>query len=149
MRVFRHYDQAGLEAQYDGATREPQLIARRDARAQRTEAEAARVRRSAVAKLDIAYGRHPRESIDVFHAAKPGGPLLAFIHGGYWRQRSKNEFAWMAPAFTSRGIAFAAIGYPLCPDVRIGDIVASSRRALLHLHRAAGSLGFDAGRRLG
>ena len=146
MRVFRHYDQAGLEAQYDGATRAPQLVARRDARAQRTEAEAAWVRRNARASLDIAYGGHPRERIDAFHSDQKGGPLLAFIHGGYWRQRSKDEFAWMAPAFTSRGITLATIGYPLCPQVRIGDIVASCRRALVHLHREAGALGFDLGR---
>jgi arylformamidase len=146
MRVFRQYDQAGLEAQYDGAVREPALAAKRDARAQRTEAQAARVRREARALLDLAYGAHPRELIDVFQPAAAGGPLLAFIHGGYWRQRSKLEFAWMAPAFTARGITLATIGYPLCPEVRIGDIIGSCRQALLRLHRDAAALGFDAAR---
>ena len=151
MQVFRHYDQAALEAQYDSAAREPEITALRDARAARTDVQAARVRAmTAGVRLDIAYGRHPRERIDLFHAdnlraGKAGGPLLAFIHGGYWRQRSKAEFAWLAPTFVARGITVATIGYPLCPEVRIGDIVASCRRALAYLYREAGALGFDAG----
>ena len=143
MNVFRHYDQATLELEYDGGSRNPELNAMRDARAARIEAEAAEVRASAPAHLDVVYGPHPREKIDVFTARSADAPLLAFIHGGYWRQRSKNEFAWMAPAFTRSGVAFATIGYPLCPEVRIGDIVASVRRALVHLAREAANLDFD------
>ena len=146
MNVFRHYDQAALELEYDGGSRNPELNAMRDARAARIEAEAAQVRATANARLDLAYGSHAREKIDYFPAASANAPLLAFIHGGYWRQRSKNEFAWMAPAFTRSGVAFAAIGYPLCPEVRIADIVGSVRRALLHLSREAAHLGFDPAR---
>lgn len=146
MKVFREYDQAALEMQYDGSAREPHLVRLRDERAARIDAEAATVRSSARARLDIAYGAHPRERIDVFLTQKPNAPLLAFIHGGYWKQRSKNEFAWMAPAFTEAGVAFASIGYPLCPEVGIGDIVVSVRRALVHLATEAAGLGIDADR---
>lgn len=146
MKIFRQYDQASLELQYDSLSRSPELTAKRDERAARIEAEAARVRRSAAATLDLSYGTHPRECIDVFHTDRRSAPLLAFIHGGYWRQRSKAEFAWMAPAFTGAGVSFASIGYPLCPEVRIGDIVASVRRALLHLWRKAEALGADPSR---
>ncbi len=140
---FRSYSQADLELQYDSAARSPELTARRDARAARVDAEAARIRASAKAVLDIAYGPHPREKIDLFQPAEPKGPLFAFIHGGYWKQRSKDEFAWMAPAFTDAGIAFASIGYPLCPEVGIGDIVDSVQQAMLHLSSNAAVLGFD------
>ena len=146
MGVFRHYDQAGLELQYDTNARTPEISAIRDARAARTDAESAAVRKTARARLDVAYGAHDREKFDVFQADQPGGPLVAFIHGGYWKQRSKAEFAWMAPAFTSRGINLANIGYPLCPEVRIGDIVASCRTALLQLAVDGKGLGFDPGR---
>ncbi|CAN0435970.1 unnamed protein product, partial [Phaeothamnion confervicola] len=117
--------------------------ARRDARSKRVEAEAALVRQTANGTFDIPYGPHPRQRIDVFHPAVPKGPLLAFFHGGYWMRRSKNEFAWMAPAFTAEGITFATIGYPLCPQVRISEIVASASSALCHLHDASASFGFD------
>lgn len=146
MNVFRHYDQAALELEYDGGARNPELNAMRDARAARIDAEAAEVRASAPAHLDVVYGPHPREKIDVFTALSANAPVLAFIHGGYWRQRSKDEFAWMAPAFTRSGVAFASIGYPLCPEVRIGDILASVRRALVHLAKEAAHLGIDPAR---
>ncbi len=146
MKVFRHYTQAELELQYDSGARSPELTATRDARQKRVGAEAAEVRKAAKAKLDVVYGPHTREKIDVFQSASPNAPLMAFIHGGYWKQRAKDEFAWMAPAFTKRGIAFASIGYPLCPEVRIGDIVGSVRRALVHLSNNAAALGFDPAR---
>lgn len=146
MTVFRHYDQAALELQYDSAARSPELTALRDERTARVDREAATVRKTARASLDVAYGAHQREKIDVFLADKPDAPLLAFIHGGYWKQRTKDEFAWMAPAYTEAGVAFASIGYPLCPEVRIGDIVGSVRRALVHLAKEARALGFDPGR---
>lgn len=146
MKVFRHYTQDQLELQYDSGARNPELNAARDARQKRVEAEAAEIRRTAKAHLDVVYGSHARERIDVFRAASGAAPLMAFIHGGYWKQRSKDEFAWMAPAFNTAGIAFASIGYPLCPEVRIGDIVGSVRRALVYLSKNASSLGFDAKR---
>lgn len=146
MRVFRDYDQDALELQYSGSRREPHLAAEREAYAARAEARSAELRRTAPGQRDIAYGPHPRELVDIFAADKPAGPLLVFVHGGYWRMNSKTEHAWLAPAFTSRGITFAALNYPLCPDVRIGDIVASCRRALLFLHARAATLGFDPAR---
>jgi arylformamidase len=146
MKVFRNYTQSQLELQYDSGARNPELNAKREARQKRVEAEAAEIRRTAKAHLDVVYGRHVREKIDVFPAASAKAPLMAFIHGGYWKQRSKAEFAWMAPAFNEAGIAFASIGYPLCPEVRIGDIVGSVRRALVHLSSNASSLGFDGNR---
>jgi arylformamidase len=146
MTVFRHYDQAALELQYDGAARNPDLAALRDARTVRIDALAEYVRAAATADLDVAYGSHPRERIDIYRAARSDAPLLAFIHGGYWKQRSKNEFAWMAPAFTRSGVTFASIGYPLCPEVRIGDIVQSVHAALLYLAKEAARHGIDAAR---
>jgi arylformamidase len=146
MKVFRHYDQSALELQYDGAARSPELTTLRDARTARIDVLSQRVRTTAVADLDVAYGAHPRERIDIFRTARTGAPLLAFIHGGYWKQRSKSEFAWMAPAFTEAGVAFASIGYPLCPEVRIGEIVRSVRNALIYIAKEAGRHGIDPAR---
>jgi len=44
---------------------------------------------------EISYGEKPRNRIDVFDAG-PGAPLLAFIHGGYWQNRSKEVFSFLA-----------------------------------------------------
>lgn len=146
MLVFRHYDQTALEAQYDGSARDPHMAPAREERQKRVEAQSANVRRTAKAKLDIAYGPHARERLDYFACGKANAPVMIYIHGGYWKQRSKDEFAYMAPGFTGRGIDFVTVSYPLAPQVRIWQIVDSCRRALLFLSRNARELGFDSGR---
>ncbi len=144
--VFRHYTQAALELQYDSRARSPELHHEREAWESRVIPLAQAMRASAAAALDISYGPHPRQKIDLFFVENSDRPLMIFIHGGYWKQRHKDEFAWMASAFTDRDINFATIGYPLCPQVRIGDIVASVQLALRFLRDNAGRFGFDADR---
>lgn len=139
--VFGGYDRQALEAQYTVTTAKLQPL--RDARAARTDAECERVRRDRPRMLDFVYGIHARERIDVYPADDDFAPLVIFIHGGYWKSRSKDQFAYLAPTFTDRGINFAAIGYPLAPEVRLGDIVASCRRAIHWLLNYPSGLRFD------
>jgi hypothetical protein len=40
------------------------------------------VRREYPGRLDLAYGETHRERLDLFLAADPKAPTLAFIHGG-------------------------------------------------------------------
>jgi len=42
-------------------------------------------RETAKSWLNVAYGSSPREMLDIYAADKPGGPVLIYIHGGYWR----------------------------------------------------------------
>ena len=81
---------------------------------------------------DLSYGPHPREVIDLFRAPNAKGACL-FIHGGYWRSFSKNEFSWAAEALLTQGITVAVLNYPLCPEVTIADIVSSTRKAVVAL----------------
>lgn len=83
---------------------------------------------------DIRYGEHPREVLDLFRAEQPRGTVL-FIHGGYWRALSKDEFSWVADGFLDQGLSVALLNYPLCPDVRLDRIVAATRAAFVHLYR--------------
>jgi arylformamidase len=118
----------------------------RTAHAEAREVANRRVRAMLRLEADIPYGPHAREKIDFFPAAHSGGPLFAFFHPGYWRSRSRGEFSYLAPAFVERGVNFATIGYPLCPEVRLRSVVESARRAVAFLGREAGRLGFDATR---
>ena len=86
--------------------------------------------------LALRYGEHPRETLDLFRAADPRGTVL-FIHGGYWRAFSKDSFSWVADGFLGQGLSVALLNYPLCPDVSLAHIAASTRRAFAHLHREA------------
>jgi arylformamidase len=102
--------------------------------------------RAALPPEEIPYGAHEREKIDLYRAAAPGAPLFAFFHPGYWRSRSRGEFSYLAPAFVERGVNFASIGYPLCPEVRLRTVVDSARQAVAFLGREADRLGFDRAR---
>ena len=72
--------------------------------------------------------------MDIFHAREARGALL-FIHGGYWRRYSKDEFSFIAEGLVKSGITVAMPSYPLCPEVTVKDIVACMRRALAKLWR--------------
>jgi arylformamidase len=101
---------------------------------------------SPAARFDIAYGSAEKETLDLFPTAKPGAPLLVFIHGGYWRAMDKNDFSWIAPPFVERGIDVALVNYTLVPKVGIEDIVRQMLASLAWLWRNAQGLGFDRSR---
>ena len=85
-------------------------------------------------KADIAYGPHPRETLDFYPAANAQGCVI-FIHGGYWLEFSKLETSWVAEGFVGQGLSVALINYPLCPEVKIDDIRTSCMNAFAHLYR--------------
>lgn len=89
---------------------------------ERWERDSEFTRRTLEARLDLAYGKDPRQRIDLFPSKGTRG-LLVFIHGGYWRALDKKLFSWIAPPFVAAGVSVANVNYRLCPQVRIGDIV--------------------------
>ena len=93
---------------------------------------AAITRQAHLPLADLRYGDHPREVLDIFRAPHAKGACL-FIHGGYWRSFSKNEFSWVVEALLKESITVAVVNYPLCPEVTIADIVTSLRKAVVAL----------------
>lgn len=142
-KIYRDYDQAGLDAQYNLRARWPEHVDfMRDWRRDGTT-ELARPGWH----VDLAYGATPSETVDLFVPARPARPpLLLFIHGGYWQALDKRDVDWLAPAFASTGIAFAAPNYALAPQASLDAIVAQLRACLAFLWRNAPALGFDARR---
>lgn len=100
-----------------------------------------------VCQKDLRYGAAPRALLDYFPAAPsatgPAPGLLVFIHGGYWQELSKNESAFLAPAWHAAGFAHAVIGYTLAPQASVGEIVDQCRAALRFLRQEAVGLGHD------
>lgn len=86
-------------------------------------------------KLDLRYGRGPKETLDLFVPATKARGTFMFIHGGYWRALDKADHAFVAPAFVAAGFAVAVVNYDLCPAVSIARIVEQVRRALTWLTR--------------
>lgn len=140
--IFRDYDQAALDRQLNLRARwpeHPQFF-------ERWARDSAAVRAQLGARLDLAYGDTPAETLDLFPAGTGAAPLLAFIHGGYWQGLDKSDFSYLAPAYVDAGIAFASLNYALAPMATVGAMVAQVRGALVWLHRNAADLGIDAGR---
>ena len=62
-------------------------------------------------------------------------PLAMFIHGGWWRSLDPSMFSQMAKGANARGVTVAVVGYDLCPQVFVADIIAQMRAACLYLWR--------------
>jgi len=75
--------------------------------------------------LDVAYGTKDRERYDLFFPAGEAEGLFVFVHGGYWKARSKSDWSHFAAGALAHGFAAALIGYPLAPEARISQITAS------------------------
>lgn len=92
--------------------------------------------------VTLAYGSCPRETIDLFEAERPGpgGPVVVFIHGGYWQALDPSWFSGIAPAFLARGIGVAIPAYDLCPHVPLARIVDQMRAAVAMIVARTGRL---------
>ncbi len=93
-------------------------------------AQAKKVRETAKSWLNIFYGSSPRETLDIYAADKAGGPVLVYIHGGYWRSGSKEDNCNFVPTFTKRGATVVLVEYDLCPQVTVTDIVRQTRASI-------------------
>ena len=113
------------EAEYNNRARVPEnpaIIAgwSRDAKAYR-EAQQARLE-------VIPYGAGDRNRIDLF-SGDGKGPIVVFIHGGYWQALDGSYFSHLAGGLNAHGIDVAVPSYDLCPYVSIGEIIGEMRAA--------------------
>jgi arylformamidase len=122
------------EAEYNNRARVPEhpdIFARWAREAEDYRAEAMQERR---AELGLRYGSTLRQFIDLF---SPKGivtaPLALFLHGGYWRSLEPSLFSQVARGVNAHGVAVAVVGYDLCPQVTIAEIIDQVRHACLFL----------------
>ena len=122
------------EAEYNNRARvpeHPEIFARWARAGEDYRAEAMKERR---AELGLSYGSSLRQFIDLF-SPRPGvlAPLALFVHGGYWRSLDPSLFSHMARGLNAHGVAVAVVGYDLCPEVTLAEIIDQIRRACLFL----------------
>ena len=72
-------------------------------------------RGASISGQDYSYGADAYQGLTVFPAARPGGDVLIFVHGGGWTNGYKEWMAFMAPALTEHGVTFISVGYRLAP----------------------------------
>ncbi|MBU6496970.1 MAG: alpha/beta hydrolase [Rhodospirillales bacterium] len=95
--------------------------------------------------LNLAYGERPRERLDLFLAANPAAPTLAYIHGGYWQMpfQTKETYSTLAEGALSHGLNVAMVEYTLAPEARMDLIVDEVHQAIGWLHEHLGDYGAD------
>src|SRR5262245_39549620 len=130
--AYKGFGQEELEYQYNPRVSVPEFPELAKVRA----AQARKVRESAKSWLNVPYGSSPRELLDIYAAEKPGGPVLVYIHGGYWRSGSKEDNCNFVPTFTKRGATVVLVEYDLCPQVTVSDIVRQTRSAIAWVYKS-------------
>ncbi|GIK42509.1 MAG: esterase [Chloroflexota bacterium] len=131
MIIYKGYDKQALDNQYNNRARVPEF----EQIMQQWERDSESLRQRVQFHADLAYGPHPREILDIFPASRPGAPVQAFIHGGYWRSLEKRLFHFIAEGFMSHDVTYVAVSYPLAPQATMDEIVASCRQSIVWLYK--------------
>jgi arylformamidase len=124
-----------LDMEYNNRARVPGYQAVID----RWGSDAAAFRAGMGGELDLAYGRHPLQTCDIFHTKDDaGGRIVVFIHGGYWRSLDKSQFSHVARGLQLHGVTVAMPNYRLCPEVTVADIIGDVTTCAIWLGRRTG-----------
>jgi arylformamidase len=140
--IFRQYDRAALDRQYDNAAKLP-AEALQAHRARWVE-QSVGARKTIPCVLDVPYGSAAGERLDIF---RPGGaglaPVQIYIHGGYWISNDKKDCSYVAVGFTGAGFLNVVINYDLIPSVTMAEQVRQCRAAVGWVHAHIRDYGGD------
>jgi arylformamidase len=143
--IFRGYDREALDREYDNRAKVANAAEVLAWYARESEATRGKLE----CRLDVPYGSHPGETLDIFPAAgatADGAPVHVFIHGGYWHRLDKGDFSYVARGFVPAGAAIVVINYALIPTVDMDELVRQCRAALAWVHGNARTFGGDPAR---
>ncbi|XP_025114029.1 kynurenine formamidase-like isoform X2 [Pomacea canaliculata] len=92
----------------------------------------------------ISYGNSEKQKLDIYtqkntSGAKKGVPFFVYIHGGYWQEKvmCRENSSFMAVPLVSEGATVVAVGYELCPDVSMDEIVKEVKQAMYYILKLA------------
>ena len=86
----------------------------------------------------MSYGPRARNRVDFFAGdgqSGDKGPIVVFIHGGYWQALDGSSSSHLAAGLNAHGIDVAIPSYDLCPDVTVEEIIGQMRMASRELAR--------------
>ena len=86
------------------------------------------------APRSVPYGPCTRNRIDFFQGDHEG-PIVVFIHGGYWQALDGSFFSRLAGGLNAHGVSVAIPTYDLCPGVAVDHIIREMRMASRELAR--------------
>jgi len=82
------------------------------------------------AELDLAYGPHPRNRLDLLLPDGAPKGLVVIVHGGYWLAFDKSSWSHLARGALDRGYAVALPSYVLAPEAAIAEITRNIAAAI-------------------
>jgi len=136
--VFLHYTQEELNRNFDQRTwvaNALEVIGRFPVLSKATRERLAH-------HAGVRYGAHPDEVLDIFPAA-PGGPVQVFVHGGAWKNFTKDDYSFAADALVPAGIHTVILNFSKLPSERMPVVVQQVRRGLEWVRENARSFGGD------
>jgi acetyl esterase/lipase len=98
-------------------------------------------------KKDVEYGWHERHVMDIYEPSGTGPyPVVLYIHGGGWKEGSKDLYSHLGNWLARHGIVACLINYRLTPEVKHPEHVRDCALALAWLHSHVDLYNGDPGR---
>ncbi len=96
----------------------------------------------------VAYGRSPRQSLDVYAPAGAGGrsPVVVFFYGGSWSSGRRQDYSFVASALSSAGFVTVLPDYQLFPSVRFPTFLDDCALACTWVEKNIAEFGGDPSR---
>jgi arylformamidase len=138
-KVFLHYTQEELNRNFDQRGWVPnalEVIGRYPVRSKATRARLEH-------RANIPYGPTADEVLDIFSAQGSARPVQIFVHGGAWRNFTKDDYSFAADAYVPAGIHTVIVNFANLPNVRLPQMVEQVQRAIEWVARNAASFGGD------
>lgn len=139
--LFRGMDRPTLDRAYNNV----QAVSDFPAVMAKFQALSANLYANAQCQRNLAYGPQPRQRFDCFNPAPATAPTLIFIHGGYWQNCTKEDFAFIGAGPLAAGFNVVLVEYSLAPQANMTQIVNEIGALLDHLAEHAESLNIGAG----
>ena len=135
--IFLHYTKAELDRNFDqrGWIKDAETILARDVERSR------RTREKLTFIPNLRYGEHPDEVLDFFPSARKDAPIQVFVHGGAWKNFTKDNYSFPAEGFGPAGFSTAILNFSKLPNVRLPTMIDQVRRGVPWIYKNAERLG--------
>lgn len=137
--VWGNFTKEELDRQYDQSSLVPNVPEILEQNA----ADSARIREELECILNVSYGPTVLERLDIFPAARKGGPVVVYHHGGAWTRSNKDQCSYVAPPFVAAGVNVLVLDFNLAPQVSLDEIVRQNRAAIAWAWHNADTYGWD------
>jgi arylformamidase len=139
--VFLDYDQIELDAAYDQAVYQPNILQLN----KRWASNSARTRARLGEPERRAYGDSAIEQLDIFRTERPNAPVFVFIHGGAWIRGDAKSYSAPAEMFTRAGAHYVVPDFINVADAggSLFPMAEQVCRAIAWVWRNAASFGGD------